>query len=119
MNSRSVGDSREELVAKWLVEREYEILERNFQCKLGEIDIIAQKDNVIVFIEVKFRTSRSSGYAEEAVSKEKQRKICSTADFYRMINGITEQTGFRFDVIAITDGKLKHYENAFFYCGRF
>ena len=71
----------------------------------------------MVFTEVKARHLSGSGYAEEAVPFAKQRKICRTADFYRMKKGLTERLGFRFDVIAINHGVLKHYENAFPYCG--
>lgn len=117
MSTRNEGKHKETEVAKWLEERDYTILEYNYHCKLGEIDLIAKKDHTIIFIEVKYRKSSFSGYAEEAVPFSKQKKICRTADHYRMVQGITEEYGFRFDVIAITAGRLRHYENAFPYVG--
>lgn len=119
MNKRKYGEHKESIAAKWLEARGFKILEQNFRCKFGEIDIIAKDQNTIVFVEVKFRENSKSGFAEEAVSRAKQIKICKSADYYRMIHKITEYTGFRFDVIAITAGKLKHYENAFPYLGYF
>ena len=117
MNSRHEGKSKETEAARWLTGRGYAILECNYHCKFGEIDLIAMKDNTIVFVEVKYRQSSLSGYAEEAVAFTKQKKICRTADYYRMKNGLSEAYSFRFDVIAITAGRLKHYENAFSYIG--
>ena len=117
MNTKTEGNAGEQAACAYLQEQGYEILERNYKCRLGEIDIIAFKDNTVVFTEVKARHLSGSGYAEEAVPFVKQRKICRTADHYRMKQGLTERVGFRFDVIAINHGVLKHYENAFPYCG--
>ncbi len=118
MSTRHEGATKEEQAAKWLESRGFTILETNFRCRFGEIDLIAQKENTIIFIEVKYRKNSFSGYAEEAVAFSKQKKICSTADYFRMKHGLTEEFGFRFDVIAINAGYLKHYENAFPYMGR-
>ncbi len=119
MSTRTTGNIWEEAAEQWLTDRGYTILERNFHCKFGEIDRIACKDNTIVFVEVKYRSSGKSGYGEEAIPFAKRKKICATADYYRMKNGLTERYGFRFDVIAINYGELRHYENAFEYVGRF
>ena len=102
-----------------LEDKGYYICARNYRCRFGEIDIIAHKDNTFVFAEVKLRKSGSSGCAEEAVPFAKQKKICAAADHFRMRFKITEQNGFRFDVITINRGAAAHYENAFQYIGRF
>ena len=118
MSTRREGHTKETEAARWLEEQGYTILESNYHCKFGEIDLIAGKESTIVFIEVKYRKSSFSGYAEEAVPFSKQRKICRTADYFRMTYGLSEAYSFRFDVIAITAGRLKHFENAFPYTGR-
>lgn len=97
----------------------YIILEKNFRCPFGEIDIIAHKDNTFVFVEVKYRTASVSGYAQEAVSLQKQRTISKAADYYRMIHDLPDGNGFRFDVIAVNGAVIQHFENAFPYRGRF
>ncbi|MBR3396954.1 MAG: YraN family protein [Lachnospiraceae bacterium] len=119
MSTRSKGNRGEDLACSLLEEEGYDICARNYRCKFGEIDIIAYKQNTYVFAEVKYRESSDSGYAEEAVSFAKQRKICAAADHFRMRMQITEQSGFRFDVITINHGEVTHYENAFSYVGRF
>lgn len=119
MNTRKTGSAWENRAEQWLKDHGYTILDRNFRSKFGEIDLIAFRENTVVFVEVKYRKSGASGYAQESVPFAKQKKICSTADYYRMKYGITEKYGFRFDVIAFNDGVLTHYENAFPYSGRF
>lgn len=119
LNTRSIGNKGEDLACSWLEGKGYDLCARNYRCKLGEIDIIAHKDNTYVFVEVKYRESSRSGYAEEAVPFAKQKKICAAADHFRMVCGITEEHGFRFDVITINHGELAHYENAFPYVGKF
>ena len=119
MNTRKTGTAWEQAAQQWLLDRGYTILEKNFRCKFGEIDLIAFRENTFVFIEVKYRKSPDSGFAQEAVSVTKQKRICSTADFFRMKYEITERYGFRFDIIAINDGEITHIENAFPYIGRF
>lgn len=119
MNTRNIGNRGEDLACGLLEDKGYVICARNYRCKFGEIDIIARRENTFVFVEVKYRKGSGSGYAEEAVPYAKQRKICATADHFRMRMQITERYGFRFDVITINDGEVTHYENAFSYVGRF
>lgn len=119
MNTRKTGGVWEKEARQWLIDHGYRILENNFGCRFGEIDLIAFKEDTIVFFEVKYRKNGSSGSAQESVSLRKQKRICSTADYYRMKYGITEKYGFRFDVIAINGGTITHIENAFPYQGRF
>ena len=119
MSRKTRGNAGELAAERWLADHGYHILERNFRCKFGEIDLIAFKDNVFVFVEVKYRSSRKSGCAEETVPFVKQKRICATADYYRMIHHITERYGFRFDIIAINSGNIRHIENAFPYLGGF
>ena len=116
-NKRLIGAKYENLAVAKLTDEGYTILERNFSCKLGEIDIIALNKEALVFVEVKYRTNVSNGFPEEAVNYRKQRKISLCADYYCMIKGIYDNENIRFDVIAVDDGSIRHYKNAFMYCG--
>ncbi len=112
MRNKIFGRCGEAVAFNYLIENNYKILNTNFSCKLGEIDIIAQKDDNIVFVEVKARTSKLYGLPREAVTKEKQRHIKNTALFYlQKTNNLDKFC--RFDVIEILDGKINHIENAF------
>ncbi|MDE6182375.1 MAG: YraN family protein, partial [Eubacteriales bacterium] len=79
----------------------------------GEIDIIAEKENIIVFFEVKYRKTIKNGYPREAVSKAKQDKIKKTALIYISENNIINKD-FSFDVIEILGNEISHIKNAFF-----
>ena len=100
-NRRQIGTEEEALAAEFLEGRGYRIVERNFRCRLGEIDLIARDGSVLVFIEVKYR---------------KQQKICKTADYYRMLRRIPDNQSCRFDVVAIQGREIRVIRNAFPYC---
>ena len=78
-NKREKGALYEELAAEYLRCHGFSISERNFRSRSGEIDIIAEKDGVTVYCEVKFRSGRSFGAPEEAVDLRKQQRIVRTA----------------------------------------
>ena len=82
MNKREVGDKYEDKSVEILKNSGYEILDRNYQNRYGEIDIIAKKENYIVFIEVKYRKNKVYGYGYEAVDKKKITKIFRLAELY-------------------------------------
>ena len=73
--TRQKGNFGEELSVKELLNKGYRILERNFSSRYGEIDIIAENDNYIIFVEVKLRKIINNWYPKESVNKSKQRKI--------------------------------------------
>ncbi|MBQ6389260.1 MAG: YraN family protein [Mogibacterium sp.] len=79
---KNLGDNGEEFAARMLTDAGYEILERNFTAKCGEIDIIAYKDGVLHFVEVKTRTGTDYGFPAEAVTENKISKIRRTAESY-------------------------------------
>lgn len=116
MNKRGLGDDYEEIAAVYLKSEGYEMIQHNFQCKLGEIDIIARKDGYIRFIEVKYRSNKRSGFPQEAVNYQKQRKICKAASYYMMKNRYSMDTPCCFDVVAILENEIQLFENAFEYC---
>lgn len=118
-NNLILGRFGEEKAAEYLISEGYRILERNFRCRRGEIDIIAEKDGYTVFAEVKLRKSSGFGYASEFVPFSKQRRIKTAAEYYLSRHGETEYR-VRFDVIEIyapegTEGTLtlNHLEDAF------
>ena len=81
-NRREIGNKYENKSIEILVKEEYKILERNYQNRFGEIDIIAEKNKEIVFIEVKYRKTNKFGYGYEAVDRRKIIKILKLANYY-------------------------------------
>jgi len=113
--NRSKGNKGERLAAKELMKKGYEVLDMNFCRKGGEIDIIAQKDDSIVFVEVKYRKSLENGIPCEAVDVRKQKRIIETAKKYIDENHLYDSS-FRFDVVEILESDriyMRHIENAF------
>lgn len=113
---RKAGNIGEDAVCGFLVRHGYEIIKRNFTVRGGEIDIIAEKADIIAFVEVKTRTIGSMTSAEEAVDLRKQRFIIRTAQAY--LQNAAQPLQCRFDVATVeTEGgkvkKLRYYVNAF------
>lgn len=110
----SLGSFGEKLAERFLINKGYKILERNFRCRLGEIDIIAMDGIVLVFVEVKTRRNQKFGLPCEAITSEKMRHLKKAVAYYTMIFSL-EQYDMRIDVIEILikDGKqyLHHLEN--------
>lgn len=113
-NNRKVGDAYEILAFRELEARGYRILEKNFRCRIGEIDLIARHHGYLVFVEVKYRKNKSAGYAAEAVTWRKQQIISRVADYYIKTH-CREIPSCRFDVAAMDGGNVTIYENAFEY----
>lgn len=100
MYTQKIGKFGEDKAEKYLRQKGYKILERNFSCKRGEIDIIALDKSEIVFIEIKARASLKYGLPSEAVTKYKLKHICKTAEYYLYTrNLLTENC--RIDVIEV------------------
>ena len=97
------GNLGENYAAEYLKSRGYKILERNYTNRFGEIDIIAQKDEYIIFAEVKLRGKGSFVRAKESVNKAKQRKIVMASVSY--LQSRPEEMQPRYDVIAIEVGE--------------
>ncbi len=115
-NTRTKGVQGEEVAAAYLESKGFKILKKNYFSGRYEIDIIAENDTHIVFVEVKTRTSKAYGEPWEAVNRQKQRKICFGADNYiRQTQTLKEP---RFDIISVvhSGGKsdVLHLENAFY-----
>ncbi len=114
INKRLLGQRGEGIACKALEKEGYRILEKNFRCRQGEIDIIAEERGVICFIEVKSRFSESFGLPEEAVTGWKQRKLLTAAVIYLEKKRIKSQD-VRFDVVSVDlkTEKARILRNAF------
>ena len=95
----TTGKEGEKIAADFLKKNGYRIIDKNFRCPLGEIDIVAREKGAIVFVEVKTRKSSQLGYPEQAVGVRKQKKMSQLALWYLQKQKIID-TGARFDVVA-------------------
>ncbi len=110
-----LGKEGENRAARFLSEQGYKILERNYSTRSGELDLIALHQGVVVFVEVKTRTSDAFGAPELAVTPQKQRRMVKAALGYIKLKKL-HQVPCRFDIVAISAGAEKEVEliqNAF------
>lgn len=115
MNRRKEGAYYENLVAEYLKTQGYEILEKNYRCRIGEIDLIAKEGETLVFVEVKYRRNDKMGDPKEAVDQKKQKKISMTASYYLMRECGRMDIPCRFDVAAVLGDQIEVVKNAFEY----
>lgn len=115
MNRRKEGAYYENLVAEYLKTQGYEILEKNYRCRIGEIDLIAKEGETLVFVEVKYRRDDKMGNPKEAVDQKKQKKISMTASYYLMRECGRMDIPCRFDVAAVLGEQIEVVKNAFEY----
>lgn len=114
---KEFGDLGESRAEKYLQSLGYKVIERKFRSRIGEIDLIAENKNFLVFCEVKARTESNWDYGLpfESITKTKIRRIKKTAEFYLLLSPTTKQV--RFDVFSISKTRDKllidHIENAF------
>lgn len=111
-----LGDAGENFAAKFLGEQGYKIIAQNFRVRTAEIDIIAELDDEIIFVEVKTRSNTRRGLPAEAVNLRKQKRIIQAAGVFLQDEKYFDRA-CRFDVIEVySDGKefkIRHIENAF------
>ena len=111
MNKRESGSFYEDAACEYLKGHGVHVLQRNYRCKMGEIDIIGRLDECIIFFEVKYRKSEECGTPLAAVDYKKQKTICRCASVYCMQHPYI--TSIRYDVIGISDTKIDWIQNAF------
>lgn len=119
MDRKSLGNWGEERAARYLQRHGYRILERNFSCRFGEIDIIAGRNGYVTFVEVKLRKDAVFAQAREFVDRAKQRRIITAAELWLSCHECDMQP--RFDVIELyaPQGEksrrieINHIEDAF------
>lgn len=116
--SHKIGRQKEQTAKDWLIEQGLEVIEENYHCKGGEIDLIAiekaPSEPILVFIEVKYRKTANYGEPEEFVTLRKQQRIQKCAQLFLMKTPNYQNTMLRFDVISITgNDKPVWIQNAF------
>ena len=116
MDNHTTGLAGQEAAEKYLQSNGYEVLERNYRLRTGEIDLILKHGTYIVFVEVKSRKSLGYGLPREAVGHVKQQRIIKTALHFLSCNNLTE-CDIRFDVVEVLQRQgqlyISHIENAF------
>lgn len=114
LNNIEKGKIGEKIAVKYLSSIDIDVICTNYKTRFGEIDIIAKYDKLLIFIEVKSRTSKKYGMACEAVDLKKIKKITSVAKYYILVNNLKD-IEIRFDVIEIyfNEERINHIENAF------
>lgn len=112
-NNRATGSRYEQIAALSLSKAGYRIIQQNYRRPTGEIDLIAEDGEYLVFIEVKYRKDGKKGSPQEAVGTAKQARIYRTAQYYLAEHRIAQQRRCRFDVVAIEGNRLRIYRNAF------
>jgi len=118
--NRIKGNQGEDMAAKWLTDHGYQIIERNNSTKYGELDIIATRSagsgqDILVFIEVKFKQTEDFGTPEEMIGKNKLAQVKRTAEMYLLTNpDIAKQFNiYQIDAVCIVEetGRITHYDN--------
>ena len=117
LHNKRLGRLGEDVAARYLVSRGYEIIARNWTCQAGEADIIARDDDILVFAEVKTRSSTEKGFPSEAVDSKKRGKYLKIAELFISRYDVGD-VQVRFDVMSlvVTDNAhatIRHYINAF------
>ena len=111
-HNKNLGEAGEKRAVKYLKSSGYKILERNYKNPFGEVDIIASKEDVVAFIEVKTRLSENYGAPSEAVGRSRKNRYIQAAKYYFYGKEIDKTV--RFDIIEILHGEINHIENAFY-----
>lgn len=112
MNTRMLGSASEDKGVNFLIDNGFEIIDRNFKCNIGEIDVIAIKNNIIRFIEIKYRKSNEFGSAAYAINEKKLQKIFKIAEYYIMTKHLSENA-FSIDALLIDDFEINYIENIY------
>lgn len=112
MNKRKTGAVYEQKAAEYLEKAGCRILEMNYRCRAGEIDIVARDGRYVVFCEVKYRSGSRAGSPLEAVDFKKQQVIFRCAQFYLAEHRL-QDVPCRFDVIGIESEEITHIKDAF------
>jgi len=105
------GQWAENLAEQYLQARGLQTLTRNYRCKEGEIDLVMQHDNIVIFVEVRYRSSQKYGGSLESIDHRKQHRIFITAQYYLQSLENFENFTYRFDVVLIKGTIEKpHYQ---------
>jgi putative endonuclease len=115
-STREKGRAAEDLAAAWLERRGFEVLARNHSTRRGEVDLVCRDGDVLCFVEVRSRASRSAGAPEETVDRRKALRVVAAATDWALRHGGLDQA-MRFDVVAVSGGprepRVEHFPGAF------
>ena len=111
--NKKIGSKGEKIAVDFLKLHNYTIIEKNFFCRQGEIDIIAIERDCLCFIEVKYRKNEKAGDPLEAVDKRKQQKIIQTAQYYLLTHSKYQSVKCRFDAVGILGEEIRLVRDAF------
>lgn len=100
--TREQGEHTENLACRFLEDKGFKLLKRNYHCRFGEIDLIMQDNDTLVFVEVRYRRNNDFGSGAETVTPSKQAKLVKTASVYLQQHAKLSQYPARFDVVSIT-----------------
>ena len=116
MQTKEVGKQGEDEAAKYLKNKGYKIIERNWRIKQGELDIIAKHKGITVFVEVKTIKEKDGFSPEDEITPKKKRRLVRLAQLYFSKNKLPLDTKHRIDILSITlaenSPKIQHFENA-------
>lgn len=115
---QQLGARGEEAAVRYLVSRGYRIIERNWRCKLGEVDVLAMDGELLVVVEVRTKMSERFGTGAESVDARKQHKLRQLALTYMRMHNLSSETRLRFDVVSIRvtpkgSYEIDHIDHAF------
>ena len=114
-SNKKIGNKGEKIAEDFLVKKGYKIVDRNFYIQGGEIDFIAEKNNMIVFVEVKTRRSKKFGEIIEQISKRKMELLIHTSEVYLSKNDLLNKD-YRIDVITVFLNSFGKLKAPFFFC---
>lgn len=115
LDKKNIGDIAEQTACDFLQANGLILMTRNYRCLYGEIDLIMQDNNDIVFVEVRSRSYTHYGYAEETVDHHKQKKLLRTATHFLQEKNWLDVVDCRFDVIGFLNSNIKWIKDAFIY----
>ena len=104
------GSEAEEMAKRFLENQGLSLIQRNYRCKMGEIDLIMQDNDTLVFVEVRHRSRIGFGSAAESITKTKRRRIVTAATMFLQSIPAKNQPPCRFDVMAITGNKMQQFD---------
>jgi len=115
--SKTRGDHAEKIAVEFLKKNKFRVVQNNYHCRWGEIDIIARYNDILAFTEVRYRKTNCYGHAWETVNTAKQQRIIKTAQTFLLENSKYEEFCLRFDLISLdgdlNDPDIEWFQNAF------